>query len=166
MHQSVSSDDPAPEGLSYALMTEADPKNGDLTREAVDQGETDSSLVGVAGPGRNDQPIKGVQIQFFSLAGVVAPNLHLHLEFPEVLHQVVGEGIVVIENEEAHGMVGLGGGVALFARALLESESIESDEPTCILGPVIAFIIIHGCDFQIIEGEIGFSSHGGEVTFV
>ena len=63
-------------------------------------------------------------------------------------------------------MVGSGGGVALFTRALLESESIESDETTCILGPVIAFIIIHGCDFQIIEGEIGFSSYGGEVTFV
>ena len=96
--------DGAPEGLRESLVAETDPKRRDapLGHPAGDL-ERDTGLVGGARSGRDHAPLEGVGEQFLDARTVVADRHDLRPELPQVLHEVVGEGVVVVDHEHAHG---------------------------------------------------------------
>ena len=57
---------------------------------------------GVHGPGRDDHPVIAADQQLVDRRVVVADDLDLGAELAEVLDEVVGEAVVVVEDEDAH----------------------------------------------------------------
>ncbi len=53
--------------------------------------------------GRDDQPLGSAREQLVDVGGVVADDLRLAAHLPEVLDEVVGEGVVVVDDEDLHG---------------------------------------------------------------
>src|SRR5262249_31992482 len=71
--------------------------------DAGDRGEADSRLVRRARPGRDDHMRRPERLELRNADLVVAEHLHLGAELVEVLHQVPGEGIVVVDDgDHAH----------------------------------------------------------------
>lgn len=93
----------AAEGLADALMAKADTEQRQLAGEALDNGQRDAGLVGGAGTGGKDDALGRQGLDLFHAQFVVAHHLDLGLEFAEVLHQVVGEGVVVIDHQQHAG---------------------------------------------------------------
>jgi hypothetical protein len=90
-------------GLDQRLMAEAHPERGDpRLREAPDRLERDPRLVRRARPRRDDHPVVAADQQLVDLGVVVAHHLDLGPELAEVLHEVVGEAVVVVENQDPH----------------------------------------------------------------
>ena len=100
MHLPVGPDDLAAELLADGLMAEADPENGFLTGKGLYDVETYTSLGGCAGAGGNEH---AVRIQFLRFGGgqlVIAENTHGDTQLAEVLDQVEGERIVVVDDQQ------------------------------------------------------------------
>src|SRR6185503_12114462 len=94
--------DLAPEGLADRLVPEADAQDRDFSGERLDERHRNSRLVWRARPRGHDNLRR---LEFFDALErdlVVAVHLHLLAEFAQVLHQVVGERIVVIQHQQ-HG---------------------------------------------------------------
>ena len=66
----------------------------------ADERNADASFLGGAGSGRKDDALWLEIFDLFYGQLVVAADDHLGAELTHVLHQVVGEGIVVVENED------------------------------------------------------------------
>ena len=111
VHEFGCTDDLAAEGGSDGLMTEADAENGRFARHALDERHEDAGFLRRAGAGRKQDSFGMERLDLVDGKLVVAANDHLRAEFTEVLNEVVGEGIVVVENEDhavlsvAQGMV-------------------------------------------------------------
>src|SRR5436305_7727389 len=100
MHDLFGTDNIAAKGRPDCLMPKADPKNRDLPRKVFDQINADSSLLWSAWAGR-DQDMIGLSLfDFFRSDLVIAAHLDLLPQFAQVLHQVVSERIVVVEDED------------------------------------------------------------------
>jgi hypothetical protein len=90
----------AAERLADRLVAQAHAQDRDLPGQAPEQLEGDSGLGRRARPGRNhDAP--GIQQRHLIHRGlVVAQHFHLRAELAQVLHQVVGERIVVVDHTD------------------------------------------------------------------
>ncbi len=93
-------DDARAEGLRHALMAEADAEDGHLAREALDQLDADAGVVRGFGAGGDDDALGGELGDFVEGDLVVAVDDDVGSQFAEVLVEVVGEGVVVIEEED------------------------------------------------------------------
>ena len=89
------------EGLADRLMAKAHPQDGDHACEAAHQADADAGLVGGTRSGRHHD-VRGFALQdllhrdrVVAVDGDVAGGY-----LPQVLHQVVGEGIVVVEDQD------------------------------------------------------------------
>jgi hypothetical protein len=94
---------PRPEGLPYGLVAEADAEDWDLASRPLYDLDRDAGLVGRARAWRDDYPVR---VEIEDLLGrylVVAPDEDLSAQLPEVLDQVVGERVVVVDDEDPHG---------------------------------------------------------------
>jgi hypothetical protein len=92
--------DMAAEGLADALVSQAHPENRDSAREALDQRDRHPGLVGRARPGR-DNYILGLELgDPVQRDLVIAVHRHLLPQLAQVLHQVVGEGVVVVDHQQ------------------------------------------------------------------
>ena len=108
MHGSARAYHAPAERLTDALVPEADAEDGDAlvraraveTAEAADGGEADPRLVGRAGTRREDQPLGLAALEVVDAHGIVAKDLHVGAELAEPLHEVVGEGVVIIDHED------------------------------------------------------------------
>src|SRR5579862_1634406 len=99
VHEPVRADDFAAEHIPDALVAEAYAKDRRRLPEAPDDVVADARLPRRARPGR-DADALGFHFRDLVRRDFVVPlDDHLRAQFPEVLHQVVGEGVVVIENE-------------------------------------------------------------------
>src|SRR6185312_6804358 len=90
----------AAKGLPDRLVPEADAQDGDLAGVGPDHVQADSGLVGGAGAGRDHQ-VRGRQGA--DVAGrdlVVADHPNLRTNLAEVLDQVVGERVVIIDDQQ------------------------------------------------------------------
>ena len=94
--------------LSDRLMPEADPEDRKLASEGLDYLAGNARLVGRAGPRRNANPRRLQVPQFLHRDGIIPKHFHLRTQLPEILHEVVGEGVVVIDDNE-HGNQELSG---------------------------------------------------------
>ena len=63
----------------------------------------DASLSRRTRAGRDHDPLRSHRLNIRDRDLVVAPNLNLRAEFSQVLHQVVGKRIVVVENKDHKG---------------------------------------------------------------
>tara|TARA_R100000027_G_scaffold38992_1_gene28863 strand:- start:5012 stop:5302 length:291 start_codon:yes stop_codon:yes gene_type:complete len=96
VHESVGPYDLATEVLADALVTETDSEDGYFAGEPFDQGEALPSFVGRAGSrGYHDR----LGIESLRLVGcelIIPVDTGQRAQLPEILDEVVGEGIVVI----------------------------------------------------------------------
>src|ERR1019366_3793375 len=81
-------------------MPQAYAEDGQLACERANQGDRDPGFVGGAGAGRDDDACGNQRGDAFDVDGVVTHHPHLLAQFAEILHQVVGEGIVIIDHEQ------------------------------------------------------------------
>src|SRR5436305_6389591 len=71
-------------------------------RIALHRFEADPGLVGGTGAGRDDHALIVADVQLVDRGVVVAHDLDRGAELAQVLDQVVGEAVVVVEHEHAH----------------------------------------------------------------
>src|SRR6185437_16413071 len=86
--------------LADGLMSEADAEGGNRTSPAADRGDRDACLRRCAGPRRDDDGRRRQRADLVDRDGIVAPYHRLRPELTEVLDEVVGEGIVVVDDED------------------------------------------------------------------
>jgi len=89
-------------------VAQAHAQNWQLAGKVLDRSHRDARLGGRAGAGRNHQAIElpGVEPRFDLGHGdfVIAEHFHLRAQFAEILDDVVGEAVVVIDHQEFHGL--------------------------------------------------------------
>ncbi len=100
VHQSRSAHDLSAKGGTYGLMSEADAENRNLAREVPNEIDADSGLLRRTWTGRNDDAVRLHCLNVGDCNPIVPANLNLGAEFPEILNEVVGKRIVVVENED------------------------------------------------------------------
>jgi hypothetical protein len=104
VHELGSADYVAAEGCTDGLMAEADAEDGDDGGDSgagkvLDEPDADAGVLRSAGAGRDED---AVGMQGFDFGGgelVVAADDHLGAQLAHVLDEVVGEGVVVVEDE-------------------------------------------------------------------
>ncbi len=100
MHEPRRTHDLAAECLADRLMTEADAEDRHFSGERADQGDEDAGLRGCFGPGRQHRG-GGFEGKHVGDAQRIVPiDDWLFPQLAEVLNQVVGERIVVVEDEQ------------------------------------------------------------------
>src|ERR1700733_4419986 len=81
-------------------MPQAHTQHGHAAREGADHVHRDTGVVGGAGAGRDAQ-MRGRQCERRGHRDlIVAAHVHLGAQHQEGLHQVVGEGIVVVDQQQ------------------------------------------------------------------
>src|SRR6201993_1223240 len=102
MHEMRGADDSSPKRLANRLMPQAHAQQRRLPGEVTNQINTDAGLVGRAWPGREDDFLRPHRFYFFDGDLVVAPHFHIRAQLSEILDQVVGKRIVIVENKNHH----------------------------------------------------------------
>src|ERR1700733_16046154 len=119
MHEMRGASHAAAEGFPDRLVSQTDPEHGNFSCEVADQIDADARLMRRARPGRDYDPLG---VHFLDLAHrdlIVTTDFHLGARLPDVLDQVVGEGIVIVEYENQ--------GVWLPISAYTEETIIDAD---------------------------------------
>src|SRR5947209_5011906 len=83
-------------------MPEADTEDRQLARKMPDRFDRDARFVGRARPRRDDEQVGPALRNARDVYLVVAKNFDVGAELAEVLHQVVGEAVVVVDHEKFH----------------------------------------------------------------
>ena len=99
VHQVRSAHDVAAKSRADGLMSQADAENRNFAGEVPDQIDADAGVLRRARTRRDHDALRLHGLDLGNCDLVVAANLDLRAQFPEVLNQVVGKGIVVVENE-------------------------------------------------------------------
>src|SRR5579875_2173724 len=141
VHRPVA-DHPGAQGLAQRLVAEADPQDRHLPGEGTDGGHRDPCLGRRPRPRRDDQGVVPGQGRQADL--VVAEGARSGAQLGQVLDQVVGEGVVVVDDghtggASAHATASACSTAANIARALAMvssysrpgSESATTPAPTC-----------------------------------
>ncbi len=92
-------DDFAAERGTNGLMAEANTKDGKFAGEALDQLDRDARFLRRARTRRNHDAFRFAADNFFDGDFVVAMHFDLATQLAEILGEVVGEGIVVVEKK-------------------------------------------------------------------
>ena len=103
VHEAVGADDAAAIEVADGLVSEADAEDGFLAGEGADHVEGDAGFGGGAGAG-GDEDAVGVEREGFGGRDlVVAEDALFDAQLTEILDEVEGEGIVVVDDEQ-HGV--------------------------------------------------------------
>src|SRR5688572_6916061 len=100
VHQTWRSDNLAAEDLPDCLMAQANPENRNRLVEALNHLLGDSCIVWRARSGRNDNMRRVQAFDFFERHAIVAEHAQLMSHLTEILHEVVGKRIVVVDDED------------------------------------------------------------------
>ena len=101
MHDLARPHHPAAERLADRLVAEADAdQRRARLRRGGDQREADAGLVGVAGPGREQDRRGAHRHRRLHVDLVVAPHHDLGPELAEIVEEVVGEAVVVVDQQQ------------------------------------------------------------------
>src|SRR6185437_12363303 len=84
---------------------EADAEDRCGRREAVDDGKADAGLARRFRPGRKQDRLRREAFYLFEADLVVAIDDRLGAELADIVNEVIGEAVVVIDDEEFHGSV-------------------------------------------------------------
>ena len=88
--------------IEDALVAEADAEHRDLARERADDVARDASIVRGAGAGRDNDAVGVERGAFFERDLVISMDDDILAQFAEVLVEVVGEAVVVVDHEGCH----------------------------------------------------------------
>ena len=100
VHQPRRAHDGAAENLDDRLVSQAYAEHGNAAREALDHAHRDAG-VGRRSRARRDAQMRRLErFRLVEADAVIAMHVHFGAEHEEGLHQVVGEGIVVVDQEE------------------------------------------------------------------
>jgi hypothetical protein len=100
VHQFPRADDLAAKGRADALVAKTDAKQRHLAGEGLDRRHRNAGLGGRAGAGRNDDARRPQRGDCVDGDFVVAKHLDLFAQLAEILHQVVGEAVVVVDHQQ------------------------------------------------------------------
>ncbi len=100
MHEVFCADDFTSKNLADGLVAEADAEDGSGVTKLADDITTDASFVWRAGARGDANALGGEFADFVDAHSIIANHLHFRAKLAKVLHEVVGEGVVVIDNEE------------------------------------------------------------------
>ena len=99
MHEMSGANHASAEGFADRLMSEADSEHWDFSCEVADELDADACFMGRAGPWRDDDLFRSHLLDLANRDLIVAANFDFCAQFAEVLDQVVGERIVIVEYE-------------------------------------------------------------------
>jgi len=99
VHQMRRADDFAPERFTNRLMSQADSKDRNLPGDLPNEIDADPCFVRRAGARRDNDLLRVHSFNVFHCHLVVAAHFDLFAKFSNVLDEVVGERIVVVEDE-------------------------------------------------------------------
>src|SRR5689334_4180051 len=102
MHHPLGADDARAERLPDRLVAEAYAEDRHLARETAHERHRDPGVARRAGPGRDDDPLRVHRFDFVERGGIVAHDLDRGPELAQVLDEVPGEAVVVVEHQQ-HG---------------------------------------------------------------
>jgi hypothetical protein len=100
VHQPLGTHDGAAVDLDHRLVAQADPEHGDRSREGADHLLRHARLRRHAGTGRDAQVRRLDPPCLVHHDRVVAMHAHVGAEHEEGLHQVVSEGVVIVDQQE------------------------------------------------------------------
>jgi len=104
MHASIGIDHLATEDLSDRLVAETDPEQRQAGfRSRCDHIETNTGLVRIAGTGGENDSIGLVFQNFVDRNPVIAKNRTLFPQFPQIMDEIVGEAVVIIDQNQHNG---------------------------------------------------------------
>src|SRR6266404_4736071 len=101
VHEPIGPHHLAPEHFHDRLVSEAYPEHRDAPGERADHVHGYARIVRCPGTGRDAQVRGRERLRRFRAQGVVAVDAHLSAQDQERLHQVVGEGVVVVDQQQA-----------------------------------------------------------------
>src|SRR6056297_1083644 len=87
-------------GRADALMTQANTKDWQVFGRALHKLDADTSLVWSARSGREDDPVKCSGEGLVDSNVIIADNLCLSANLFEIVHQVPGEAVIIIDDED------------------------------------------------------------------
>ncbi len=99
VHQARRANDLRAKGVANRLMAQAHPQDRHAPGKAPHHLDGEAGLLRGAGPRREDDPLWGEALDVVQGELVVAEDGELLAHLREVLHQVVGERVVVVNNE-------------------------------------------------------------------
>src|SRR5262249_7082277 len=99
-HEARGAHDLAAVDLAERLMPETHAEHGHGAGELLDRRLADPGIAGFAGPRRDHEALGLLRGERLGRDRVVAVDLELGAERAQVLHEVVGEGIVVVEDRD------------------------------------------------------------------
>src|SRR5262245_38284681 len=102
VHHDAGSHDTRSEDLADRLMSKTDAEDRHVARDLLDKLQRDPRFVRRAWPRRDHDMCRTHRTYLFDADGIVAHHMQFLAEFPQILHEVVGEGIVVVDDEK-HG---------------------------------------------------------------
>ncbi len=106
VHQRRSIGDRAAIGKADGLVPKANPKDRHNRPQPPDDFDADARVLGPAGPRRYHDARRGSGGDVRNRALVVADHVDLAFKAADELHQVVGEGIVIVDDKD-HQMISL-----------------------------------------------------------
>ncbi len=98
MHQPLCPYHLPAECLPYYLVSQTDAQDGHATGETLDQGQRDASIFRGARPGRDDDVRRSQCGDLVQADSVVTDHLHLRSQFTQILRQVIGKAVVIINK--------------------------------------------------------------------
>lgn len=90
------------ERLPQGLMSQTDAENRQLAGEMANRLHGNTGLVGRAGPRRDHQPVRPHRLHPGQINLVITMHQHLGPQFLQVLDQVIGEAVIVIDHQDPH----------------------------------------------------------------
>ena len=96
---SLRTHDLAAERLADRLMAQADAENRHLPASLLDDFQRHAGLVRRARPGRDHDALRRQLANLLDRQLVVARDAHVLTQLAEVLHEVVGEAVVVVDHQ-------------------------------------------------------------------
>ena len=123
-------------------MSEADSKNRKAAGECLDHIIADPRLVGCARAGRDANPLRRHLFNLTDRDAIIAPDHGILTKLAEILDEVVGKGVVII-NDQNHefkgfGMVAVASSIARMtplALLTVSSNSASGEESATIPAP-------------------------------
>ncbi len=99
MHEPLGGNHFSPERVPDGLVAEADSQDRYFSGAALDQGNRDSGRLGSSGARRNHDSSDIPVFNVLCLDGVVSDHFHIRAYLAQMLNEVVGKGIVVVDHQ-------------------------------------------------------------------
>src|SRR5580658_3883110 len=99
VHQAISSNDLSSIHLPDALMPKADAQHGNMRSKMTNKLVADSGIIRRPRSRRNTDFFRAQLLNFFNSRAIISSDDQFRTEFAEVLNQVVGERVVVIQDQ-------------------------------------------------------------------